>query len=308
MAKAQKKPKTLHYLKADFDDLDGKQSETLESYLRKAYDELPYVDQRKVEFAGKTWFGNWFDEDRKGYFLFQFSAAVLGEDATVIPTDELSVEKMELRTAQAAEGNEFSDGDVICCVVNNDIFVCCSVLRVEAIPAYLLALFTEAQLDEHVASLQINRPANFEKIKVIKESGVHSIRLDAALDSPAFDRLDRVKKKGLLRTMIADLTQRDKKLVEAMRASRGQVKLQISIPKKGDVTQTNWANDVAEEILDGEDGYRIETNDGKIITQKDITISKKERLEPFGKSVFRTEAVNKLVEFKNEILNPQRRW
>lgn len=308
MAKPPKKVKTLHYLKARFVDNDKKPNATLESYLREAYAELPYVDQRKVDFVGKTWFGNWFDETSKEHFLFQFSAAVFGEDATVIPTGELSVEKLELRTAQAAEGNEFSDGDAICCVKGNDVFICCSTLRTSALGAYLMALFDEAELEDHAKGLQVTRPSDFEKLKMIQEAGVHAIRLDADLGSPMFARLDRIKKKGLLRTIFADLNKRDKKLVEAMRESRGRVKLHISIPKGGEIAETQWANEIAAEALEGDDQFRIVTNDGKIITHDEVTISKKERMEPFGKSVFREEAILKLVEFKNEILNPQRRW
>lgn len=305
MAKPAKKLKRLLYLRASFVEKDGQKPASLEAYLQKAYETLPNVEQRKVEFAGKTWFGNWYDP-RADCFLFQFSAATPGEDATTVPTAGLAVQNIELAAAHAPEGSEFADGDVICCAKGNDVFVCCSHLRYGAVQSYLLALFEAAGCGDQAAGLRVDRPANFDKVRMIKAAGVRSLSLNASLDAAEFQRLEHVKDKGILRKCLHGLIQRDKPLMEAAVKSHSRFKLEISIPKRGDVGGAGWLDTASEEAVGDSWGYRIETKDGKVITPEEITISKSERLEPFGKTVFRAEAVQKLMEFKNEFLNPRK--
>jgi hypothetical protein len=303
MAKPAKKLKNLLYLRASFSDKKGEKNATLEEYLRRAYDALPNVEERKIEFAGRTWFGNW-NEKNKDCFLFQFSAATPGEDATTVPTASLNVKNIELASAKAPDGCEFADGDVICCVCGNDVFACCSHFRFSAVQAYLLGLFEASECGEHAMTLQIDRPGNFNKLKIIRAEGIRSIILNASLDSAEFQRLDNVKEKGLLRTCIRSLVDKDKKLMEAAVNSHGRFKLELSMPKKGQVGGAAWLDGVGEDVISDILPYRIETKSGKIITPDEITISKKERMEPFGKTVFRTEAVQKLTAFKDEFLTP----
>ncbi len=303
MAKPQKKCKRLQYLRAEFADSGDGNRKNLQQYLKQAYEELPHVGLRRLAFAGKTWFGNWY-ENKTDFFLFQFSAATLGEEATTVPTNELSVEKLDLSSTMAPDGCEFADGDVISCVKNNDIFVCCTMLRPTSLQNYLLALFSAAELEDEALSLKIHKPANFEKLKLIKAGGIQNMRLDVSLDSPEFQRLEDMKDKGLLRHMIKSAFSKDKSLIEGAKISKANFKVEINIPK-AEVRSASWAEDMAKEVLEDNIHYRLETGDGKVITSDDITISKLERLEPHGKTVWRNEAVLKLQEFMNDILRPR---
>jgi hypothetical protein len=302
-AKPKKKPKRLLYLRASFSKPDDKApSRTLEIYLRKAYKSLPNVEDRVVEYAGQSWFGNWFETEEDCIF-FQFSAATPGENATIVPTSGLKVPTIDLKPTAPPKDSEFSDGDIICCVKNDDIFACCSHLRDSAIRPYLLALFSAVDIGDRTRTLQIDRPGNFDKIRMIKSAGVKSIILNAALDSSEFQRLDKIKPKGFFHNLIRDLSIRDRGLVEAARAAGSMFKVGITVPKKGQVGPLKWFDEVAEETLDEGIPYRIETRDGKVITPEEITITRPERFEAFGKTVFRSEAMTKLREFKDDFLN-----
>ena len=93
----------------------------------------------------------------------------------------------------------------------------------------------------------------------------------------------------------------DKALVEAARDSEAQMKIEFNVPKKSITSGAQeWIETEALEAMGEGDSYQIITNDGKVITSDDITISKNERLERFGKSVFVDEAMRKLEIFKNE--------
>jgi hypothetical protein len=308
-AKPKKRPKRLLYLRASFSKPSLATSpKSLERYLHDAYQLLPNVEDRTVSYAGQSWCGNWFETEADCIF-FQFSAATPGESATVVPTTGLKVPKVDLSPTAPPKDFEFSDGDIICCVKENDIFACCSHLRDTAIRPYLLALFNAVDLDDRTRTLQIDRPANFDKIQMIKAAGVKSIRFNAALDTAEFQRLDKIKPKGFFHNLLRDLVVRDKALVEAARDAGSMLKIGLIVPKKGQIGPLKWFDKVAEETIDEGLPYRIETRDGKVITPDEITISRPERFQALGKTVYRSEAMTKLREFKDDFLNrsPERR-
>ena len=157
-------------------------------------------------------------------------------------------------------------------------------------------------------SLEIERPANFDKLRIIQAAGIKQIRLGVSLDSPSFQRLDQIRDKGMVKILLNSIRKKDKKLLEAAKESLANFQVTISIPQKGKIASGDWVENIAQEAFTGDEEYRIETNDGKIITPEAISISKKTKLEPFGKTVFRSDAVRKLLEFKNDFLDPKRDW
>lgn len=307
MARVRKKNKRLLYLRAFFSESGAGQLKTLEDYLIQAYQSLPLVKDRIVEFAGQEWTGTFFKK-RTGTFSFQFSAATPGELATTVPTGNLDVESISLDAAAPPTGREFSDGDIICCVTGDHIFACLSTLRDNKIQTYLMALFKKAGLEDRAAILRVDKPADFDKIRLIKESGVKSVRLNASLSDAEFMRLDDIADSGFMQKLLQGLVAKDRKLMETIRDAGGRFKVELSTErKKMDVEPaTEWIDEIAEEAIDEEDFYRIETQDGKVITQQEITISKPEKFTPFGKSVFLEEALSKLEAFKDEFMQARK--
>lgn len=304
MAAAKPKKKRLLYLRASFSEYSGSPpAPTLEVYLKEAYAGLPLVENRIVDYADKSWFGNWY-EQRQDCFFFQFSAAVPGESATTLPTSSLQAPKVDLKQEKPPQGSDFADGDIICCVAGDDLFVCCSHMRDTAIQFYLNALFAEAGSPDRAKDLRIDRPARFDVAKMIQQGGVRSIRLNATLERAEFQRLEDVQGKGFFRKMIGYLVANDKTMVESARDSGTRFTLSMNVPKKKwEASSNQWITDLATEALDEDIPYRIETQDGKVIRPGEITISKPESFAPFGKTVFRDEAVRKLLEFKNEFFS-----
>ncbi len=301
MAKDSKRTKRFLFLRATFEestDLDN--LTTLEEYIVQVYSNLKTAKERVVSYAGQTWVGTFFKKKNDCLF-FQFSVATFGENATTLPTDDLDRESVELDTTAPPSGREFSEGDVICCVARNDIFTCQSLVRDSKIELYLRALFDKAGLSSRAQTLHVDKPANFDKIRMIKEIGVKSIRIKASLSDAQFMRLDDIHGRGPLKKLIRGLVCEDKKLVEAARDSEAQLKIEFNVPKKSIASgPQDWIETEALEAVDEGESYQIITNDGKVITSDEVTISKKERLERFGKSVFVDEAMRKLETFKNE--------
>jgi len=301
MAKDNKRMKRLLFLRATFEDsTDLDSSTTLEGYIAQAYSNLKTAKERIVSYAGQTWVGTFFHK-KSDCLFFQFSVATFGENATTLPTDALDNESIELDATAPPNGREFSEGDVICCVAQNNIFTCQSLVRDSKIEFYLRALFEKAELSGRSQTLHVDKPANFDKIRMIQEIGVKSIRIKASLSDAQFMRLDDIHGKSPLKKIIRGLVCEDKKLVEAARDSEAQMKIEFNVPQKSiNPGAQEWIEAEALEAMAEGDSYQIITNDGKIITSDEITISKKERLERFGKSVFVDEAMRKLEIFKDE--------
>jgi len=301
MAKDSKRMKRFLFLRATFEestDLDS--SKTLEEYIAQSYSNLKTAKERIVSYAGQTWVGTFFKK-KDDCLFFQFSVATFGENATTLPTDALDMESVELDATAPPNGREFSEGDVICCVAQNNIFTCQSLVRDSKIEFYLRALFEKAELSGRSQTLHVDKPANFDKIRMIKAVGVKSIRIKASLSDAQFVRLDDIHGKGPFKKILRGLVCEDKALVEAARDSEAQMKIEFNVPKKSITSGAQeWIETEALEAMGEGDSYQIITNDGKVITSDDITISKNERLERFGKSVFVDEAMRKLEIFKNE--------
>jgi hypothetical protein len=303
MPKAKKKRKRLLYLKASFLENIGEGNETLEDYLRIAYGLLPLVENRKVEFKDKHWTGTFF-QDKGTSFAFQFSASTPGEAATTIPTGNLNVENVELNSLNAPAGFDFSDGDIICLVSKNDVFICASSLRDYSIESYVKAIFSTAKMNERSISVVVRKAANYDKLQLIQSSGVKSVELKIDLGAAEFMRLDRVRGNNIGKKIFKALLQQQPTLAES--AHKANSRLFVSLSRGSIVNSENpaWLKDEAKIAIDESDRYKIITEDGKVITESQITVSKYEQMDPFGKSVFIQEAIYKLEAFKNDFLSP----
>lgn len=221
----RKKPKRLLYLKAVFPEEDNQK--TLELYLREAYSVLPLVKDRQVEFKGKTWWGTFYDGSKENSFGFQISASTPGDAATLVPTGDLNVATIELDKKTPPWGFEFSHGDAICCVSHNHVFACLSNLRDTAIGSYLRKIFERARAEKNACNVQIEKPADFNKIALIRRGGIKCIILNTSLSRAEFSRLDDINGNNLLRKILRGLFNEDERLVANAKqsGSRLQVKL-----------------------------------------------------------------------------------
>ena len=300
---AAKKRKRLVYLVASYPEL---RATTLEDDLRSAFQRLTLVSDRKIEIANKTWVGLNY-RDRPGAFTFQFSLSVPGEAASTLPTGNLDVNTVEMNTTQAPQGHDFSDGDLICLVHDNQIFTCTSSIRDNTLTPYLRALFEKAELPPLASQVIITKPGNLDKMRLIRDGGVKSIDLSVTLGGVDFARLEDIEGESFLRKTWRALSREAPNLARCAQMAKTRFCISFGKSRETGADDLNWLNAEAEAILEGgHDNYKIQTKDGKTITQSEIIISKFANMEPFGKSVFLEEALHYLEVFKNEMLQPHR--
>lgn len=294
----KKKRKRLIYLTACY---PNEYDSHLENDLVRAYELLSHAADRVVTFSGKTWTGNFYKRD-ENFFAFQFAVSVPGEAASILPSGNLSAASVEMGTTPPPKGHDFSEGDAICLVSKNHVFACLSDTWYTTITAYLRQLFTLAYMED-ATKVEVFKTAKYDKLRLIQKKTIKSIQTDMILGTPEFARLSQLQHEGFGNKLARALSRSDMKLSEAAEKSKMKMRVILSGSKLTKGSDTRWFTDMGREVLENESSYRIELSDGTIITPEDIRICKDVTLKPNGKSVFVEDAIRKLEEFKNSILN-----
>ena len=294
-----KKRKRMVYLRAIFSDEAGESRDTLQEYLQEAHGMLPMVGDREFVLRNKTWTGTIF-QDRSDDVVFQFSTSVPGEEASTIPKNT-DAAQANLNTSPPPDGFDFSDGDIICLVSGNNVFVLASGLRDAHVDVYLQALFTKAGLDERARHVVLKKSADLNRLEMIRSSGVKSLKLNVDISAPELVRMDRAPGANILKRLLFSFFSKDTNMAQCARMAQARFELTVT---DGKVAGDQWLKQMAEEVLDEGSGYSIITKSGAIITESSLCISRTKAFEPFGKSVFLNDAIRMLEGFKRELISP----
>ncbi|MCH5277724.1 MAG: hypothetical protein J1E80_07825 [Desulfovibrionaceae bacterium] len=274
---------------------------TLQQDLLDAAQALPTVEERTFSLAGKRWSGLLL-KDRGSSVVFQFSVSVPEEEASTIPTTQGNQSMVSLDTLAAPDGYDFSDGDVICLVKENDVFACPSGIRADSIIYFLRELFKLMDRDpnDDAWALELVRPADKDRLKTILKHGVRKIQFDAFASEPLIqDIMD--KSAGRPYNLLFRLLRRDASLLEAAARANAKFSLTISHERGAPATNDKWMMEEADNALDSSPNYKIFTKNNAVITPDQIIITKKISLKSHGKSVFFNEAIKKLEEFSQDV-------
>lgn len=293
----KKRRKRLVYLKACY---SGTYQGPLEGDLKEAYRILPRAQDRIVELAGKKWTGIYYKE-KTDCVIFQFALSVPGESASTLPVHHLDSDSVEMETTGAPDGYDFSDGDTICLVSNNDVFVCSSSMKDCSINQFIKKLFEKAELGEDASTMQIQKLARADKIRLINTIGVKSVKTGIAIGLPEYTCISEGSQKGFLWKIRHAFFDQDYSLLQAAQAAQANIQLIIGKSRKTSTTELEWLKHTAKEALDLDDNYRIELQDGTIMSPNEIIFSRYVNMDPHGKSVFISEASEKLEGFKNDL-------
>ena len=288
---ARKAYHPLSYLRAQTSRLH---TTTLQDDLKEAAEALPTVEMRQVIYFDKLLTGTILEE-RNGMIVLQFVASVPGEQASTLPTKNIDKQQVALGTMDAPEGHDFSDGDLICLVQDDDIFVCCSAMRDDMLYPFLVRLFEKMGKDvqDDNWALGLVRGANKNVMNHIQKYGIKSIQLTATTNAQALSNYSAKEDGNFLQRFFA----RDLSLLENVKSSGAKVCLTIS-RTRFNRANFEWLEAEAQTILTGDADYVIETMDNQVFKPNDMIIRQRKQFTPFGKSVFLEEAVEKLKEFR----------
>jgi len=195
------------------------------------------------------------------------------------------------------------DGDIFVYVNGNNVCMCSSVLRDGSVTTFCRDLFDRAKFGIEATQFDLMKIANVDKLKMIKAQGVKEIDIRASMYDATVSYLDRKDAAGALGVVGKHLTaifggekqpKADNLSVTIAITADGRIK---GKQKLGGERMETLAND----IIDGDEDYRITTKHGQRITQSEIFVREKVKIDRRGKSVDRDKAWKKLEEFYNKL-------
>ncbi len=314
--KPKTKTKKIYYRRAVF---SGSNARTLESYLLKAHEQFHTTASRTFPggVGGFEISGAHYKKCKNTGLYLQIVSYVPGQPTSTVskPSDDL-VAKIE--EASAPPGSDFMEGDLFALVKDNDVLLCPSGARENVALAYFLQILEKMGKKKTARTLELERVAKIDKIKMINKNGVKEIQLASSLYEASIEHVKAQEGNSVnaLKRVVADQIKRifskDATLKEIQEKENINVKVIIRFngkeamkhqkePDFGIIGKKRLA-EASKKLLqetdeDPDDGFKIVTWDNNEISANDVRVSEKYRIEKFGKSLDRANAWEKLEEY-----------
>jgi hypothetical protein len=288
---AEERSKTLLYLRAKFASDEAK---SLGHYLNAAHKKTPNIEQRKFIIDDQEVTGCHFRRIKNGKHYLHIAVSTPGESTSLVPKST-GVKEVDLETFPPPEGKDFMDGDLMLLVDGNHVLFCSTGAHIKKARQYMKAIFDHTSQPDESMVFDLAKVADVDKINLIRESGVKSLRLGAGLYKATLDHEERrvasVRKKVLTAVWseVEDLFADDEELKKYKDEENLTAEVIIKFDRrlKGGKYGKQRMEALAEKVLDGDDdeGFKIETFGGETISSAAITLRKQVQIVKKGKSV-----------------------
>lgn|GEM_PF-1250503 len=325
MAKDTKK-RPFYYRRAKWDG--QKEDKTLQAILEECHDNMPTVGERTFQSGEGELRGA--DAERKagvGFFL-HIASYVPDERATTIDKARTS-RRSNLYTETAADGREFLNGDIFILIKDNHLILCPSGVRESIAFSYINLVLKKCGFALMLASFQLEKIAKASKMALIAKEGVKAIELNASLYEASVLEIDESEKKNnrskideLVKKaseLIEDMFSQDPELSEIRENENLDIKLSLSFDGRearrkgkpegfGELGRSRLKK-ASEQIIQDlekpsdelhfgdEDGFKIITGSGNVITPTEIRVSDAFYVKTFGKTLDKQDAFDKLEDY-----------
>lgn len=309
-----KRPRTLNYRLAEhFIALPTRK--TLETYLEESIQDYPNRGDRRFQTGDDFLDGLAVRHtDNEGAYIYTV-AYTRGDNANAIKHSGTRT----LDIVPPPANSDFIDGTIAALVSGNHVFFCSEHLREGSIKKFI-SEFIKKKSSSHgdaymnASNFNLNRRANENKIRQIREEGIKSIKMNAGLYEAEHQYIQR-QRDGALSTQdrilgkaakeIKALYSQDQRLSDLHENENLFLNVEISFNRKrkgGDIGQVR-AQKIAKEIIDSDqEGFVIETFKGQKITHDEIVLKKNVNLPIHGKSFQYLDAWRELKVFKDELI------
>ncbi|WP_272700892.1 hypothetical protein [Desulfovibrio sp. Fe33] len=291
--------RTLNYRRCQF--ADNGPAPTLESYLRRAIQSLPLVENRSFQLSAKTFESNEWDSHKQDGIYLHLNGYT-PDATTALTSKNKNVALSEMDTDQAKDGFDFVEGDMNLRVRGNHLVFCSTHIHESYITRYLRTLFKEG-LEDHdrACSLQLDKIAKVEQIRMIKEQGVKEIIINASIYEASMREIENADTRiGFFKALIeTNQNLQDCQEEESISAS---ITLKKGRKRDMEITQRRLQQ-IAEDILDEDEdgGWTIVTLNNQIIRSGEIIVRDFFNFEPYGNTILFREAKAALNTFLNEL-------
>lgn len=284
---------------------------SLETLLREIHHQYTTVNLRRVTFEGQVVEAAHVSHDDAGCRLHL--VAYVPEDQISVVPQGVNRPSVDLILADPPAGTEYTDGDAMFFVRGNDVAICRSGLGERALITYVMELSRMLGHELADVAFDLMRRADVDKLRMIRQEGVHKISLNAVANSTSIDHIERTSVRRHVVESVWDelraLLGIEDDAPDADEAENLKVEVSLSFDKRrGTEIDKNQIEAIAERMLrdNDDEGFEIVTLSGRKIRANDIVLSKRLQLRPHGKSVAYREAWAALEEFYSELRRPRR--
>lgn len=320
--KTKKRP--FYYRRAKWDE--QKKGKSLQALLEACHEVLPTVGDRTFT-AGEGELRGADVDVRPGEGVFLHIASYVPNEQTTTIEKSKRAKRSKLHAETASEGRDFLGGDVFVLVRDNHLILCPSGVRETVVHSYIYQILKKCGHSKMLASLELEKIAKASKIAMIENEGVKSIELSSSLYDASMTEI-QVNKKAASQKKIDELLKKAAELFEEMFAKdpelseiKDQENLDIKISLNfdgrearrkgqpvgfGDLGRSRLkktSEEIIKEFEDAKDdeGFKIVTGQGNVITPTEIRVSDSYHVKVFGKSIDKGDAFDKLKHYYDKL-------
>lgn len=304
---AEKKEKTVSYRRALW--VDGVQGIDLEWCIREAHAKLKTVENLTIGYSGtltKSAKQKNVRPDGKSGLLLHLVTETPGESASVVPKVTARSTDLDLKTEDPPPDGEWLDADSFVFVKGDHLCFCATGMRDGSISWYLHELFKKAKIRQDSDRFDLAKAADVTKLRLLHSQGVKEIEIKAMVtNAVAHYEKRKATTYGALGAAGKflksiwqapnDYTDDSLKAILSLKVDR-----RFSGIKLGEKRIEQLAADIVKNTEKGDD-FSIITKTGHRISQNEIFIRSKVKIDSEGKTVQRDKAWNELVTFFNEL-------
>lgn len=230
-----------------------------------------------------------------------------------VPDDSVGIvphTKEELALLDPPEESDFLDGELIALISEETVIICRLGLFESALNKYIQFLGPKAGLNKDDSSFIFKNRTDLDKLKIIQEDGVSSIKFNGVANSTSIQHINDSTPRDFVGHIVESvweevraLTCKDKK--ERRDTENLKVEVYIKYDKRtGSIIDQEEMRNVAELVSEEDEGFEITTLSGRRITPKDVLLNKKINVRRYGKSVAFSEVFSEMLRYYDELTAP----
>lgn len=207
------------------------------------------------------------------------------------------------------ENSDFLDGELMALIARDAIIVIRLGMYESVLNSYLAGLAVPAGVDIEDARFLFKNRTDVDKLKVIKEDGVASVRFDGVASAAAVkDEANGAD--GVIQGLVNKVWNEIQALTygeEAEKPDNENLKVEVFLKfdkRNGTAIDQQEIKDVAESVSDEGDGFEIVTLSGFKIKPEDVLLNKRVSFTKYGKSIAFNDALDQMTTYYHELTAP----
>ncbi|MDR1126399.1 MAG: hypothetical protein LBM64_10165 [Deltaproteobacteria bacterium] len=295
---SKKKDVNIHYLRVV--TIPENVDFSLQNMAITAHRQLCNLEERTIDRGDKRYSCLRCEEHQEG-LLLNVSVCTPDEPANTIPKPNTQ-SVVEPSLIVAPENADFMDGDVHALLWDRHVLICSVRSRPTLLKAYLDAIFSGIEVDIPEFFLAPAAPA--QALRALSE-GIKKIDISAAAYAAQLSQINDAQK-GFFANLGLATIGTEKPLATALEQKDTHAKVMVSVQQSGKINQNSETQrelaKIAQNLIESTayTPYCITTKKNSRITPEILQRKAQIRLEPFGKTVFRSDAWAALIRQKTE--------